>query len=81
MTHLVKIAEDRMGISEDEYATLSLTFELYDPLYIGGAITDSAEITFTPDTSDSKYITGFTIKVVDPDEKKVKTLSSLATGL
>lgn len=77
MTHLVKIAEDRMGISEDESATLSLTFELYDPLYIGGAITDSAEITFTPDTSDSKYITGFTIKVVDPDEKKVKNAIKL----
>jgi hypothetical protein len=70
---LVKVVNEGVSISENASAIISLTFELYYPLYIGGAITNSAEITFTPDASDPKYITGFAIKVLDPNEKKVKS--------
>jgi hypothetical protein len=43
------IVNEGMNITEDVFTILSLTFELYDSLPISGAITDSAEITFTPD--------------------------------
>ena len=73
MVDLVKIHEDRVGISESTSAVITLTFDFYDPLYIGGNITnDNNGINFTPDTSDPKRITGFTIKVKDPDQQKVK---------
>jgi hypothetical protein len=71
VTDLVKKVEEPMKISEDVSAVIFLNFELYDHVYIGGTIRSSDEITFIH-ASDAKYITGFTIKVVNPDEKKVK---------
>jgi hypothetical protein len=73
VTDLVKVVNEGINMSESVSATLSLTFELYDPLYIGGTITNTGEIMFTQDTSDPKYITGFVITVVNPSKKKVNS--------
>jgi hypothetical protein len=70
---IVKVHNEGVGISENASAIISLTFELYDRLYIGGTITNSSEIAFSQDTSDPKYITGFAIKVANPSEKKTKS--------
>jgi hypothetical protein len=70
---IVKVQNEGVGIAENVSVITSLIFELYDHLYIGGAITNSSEITFTQDTSDPKYIIGFAIKVVNPSEKKIKS--------
>jgi hypothetical protein len=68
-----EVVNETMNITESVSTVIFLNFELYDRVHVGGAITGSDEITFLRDTSDPNTITGFAIKVRDPDEEKVKS--------
>jgi hypothetical protein len=70
------IVDERLDMSEGVSTVIWLNFELYDPVHVPGAITRSDEITFFHDT-DPNTITGFAIKVVNPDEAKVKNATQL----
>lgn len=76
MTDIKVVINEGIKISEVVHRVIFLNFELYDRLHINGAITNnninSNEITFTQDASNPNYITGFAVKVVNPDKKKVK---------
>ncbi len=70
MGHINVVVNEGIGIVESVSVVIRLTFELYDRLYVGGAIDSSNEIVFNRDPSDPKYITGFAVKTVNPDKKK-----------
>ncbi|MDQ3885365.1 MAG: hypothetical protein M3239_07970 [Thermoproteota archaeon] len=77
MTDIKIVVNEGINISESVSTVIWLNFELYDPVHVPGAITDSDEITFFRDTSDPNTIAGFAIKVKDPDEQKVKDATAL----
>ncbi len=77
MGHITAVVNENIGISEDLRVDIFLNFELYDPVHVPGAITDSNQITFFRDPSDPKTITGFSIKVIDPDDQKYKEATAL----
>jgi hypothetical protein len=73
---VMMIINERMNITEDVIAVIYLNFELYDRLRIGSNIVNnnnSSEIIFIQDTSDPEFITGFAVKVKNPNEEKRKT--------
>jgi hypothetical protein len=77
VTDIKVVINEGINISEDVHIVIFLNFELYDPVHVPGAITDSDEITFFRDPSDPKTIIGFAIKVINPDEQKVKDATAL----
>jgi hypothetical protein len=76
--HINITINEGVGIGESVIPVIYLNFELYDRLRIGNNIVNnnnnnSSEIIFIQDPSDVEYITGFAIKVKNPNEEKRKT--------
>lgn len=72
MVDRVMIVDEPVIISENVHVVIWLNFELHDPVHIPGTITDSPEIRFFRDAANPNAVTGFAIRLINPDEKMRK---------
>lgn len=75
---IIGAGNEKLNLTENKTVVLSLNFELYEPIFIGGKIRDKSDSTLIME-KDGETLKGFRIIVKDPDDESVGQAKIMAS--